>query len=73
MACPATAGVATMIRSYFPELSAAEVREVLMKTTVKYSKTVVAPNGEKAKMKDLCITGGFVNAANAVSYLLDNK
>jgi subtilisin family serine protease len=73
MACPATAGVATMIRSYFPELSAAEVREVLMKTTVKYSKTVVAPNGEKAKMKDLCITGGFVNAANAVSYLLDKK
>ena len=73
MACPATAGVATMIRSYFPELSAAEVREVLMKTTAKYSKTVVAPNGEKAKMKDLCITGGFVNAANAVSYLLDKK
>ena len=73
MACPATAGVAAMIRSYFPELSAAEVRDVLMKTTAKYNKTVVAPNGEKAKMKDLCITGGFVNAANAVSYLLDKK
>lgn len=73
MACPATAGVAALIRSYFPELSAAEVREVLMATTAKYKKTVVAPNGEKAKMKELCITGGFVNAANAVSYLLEKK
>jgi len=73
MACPATAGVAALIRSYFPELSAAEVREVLMSTTAKYKKTVVAPNGEKAKMKELCITGGFVNAANAVSYLLEKK
>ncbi len=73
MACPATAGVAALIRSYFPELSAAEVREVLMATTATYKKIVVAPNGEKAKMKDLCITGGFVNAANAVSYLLEKK
>jgi subtilisin family serine protease len=73
MACPATAGVAALIRSYFPELTAAQVREVLMATTATYKKTVVAPNGEKAKMKDLCITGGFVNAANAVAYLLEKK
>jgi subtilisin family serine protease len=73
MACPATAGVAALIRSYFPELSASEVRQVLMATTTPYKKTVIAPNGEKAKMKDLCITGGFVNAANAVTYLLEKK
>jgi cell wall-associated protease len=73
MACPATAGVAALIRSYFPELSAAEVRDVLMATTTPYKKSVVGPNGKKAKMKDLCITGGFVNAANAVSYLLNKK
>lgn len=73
MACPATAGVAALVRSYFPELSAAEVREVLMATTANYKKTVIAPNGKKAKMKDLCISGGFVNAANAVAYLLEKK
>ena len=73
MACPATAGVAALIRSYFPELTAVQVREVLMTTTTKYNKKVVAPNGEKMKMKEICITGGFVNAANAVSYLLEQK
>jgi len=73
MACPATVGVAALIRSYFPELSAPEVREVLMATTANYKKTVIAPNGQKVKMKDICITGGFVNAANAVAYLLDQK
>jgi hypothetical protein len=62
-----------MIRSYFPELTAVQVREVLMATTTKYNKKVVAPNGEKLKMTELCITGGFVNAANAVNYLLEKK
>ena len=73
MACPATAGVAALISSYFPELTAVQVREVLMTTTSKYNKKVIAPNGEKMKMKEICITGGFVNAANAVSYLLEQK
>jgi cell wall-associated protease len=73
MASPAVAGVAAMIRSYFPELTAVQVREVLMATTTKYNKKVVAPNGEKLKMTELCITGGFVNAANAVNYLLEKK
>lgn len=73
MACPATAGVAALIRSYFPELSAVEVREVLMATTANYKKSVVGPNGKKVKMKDLCISGGFINAANAVAFLIEKK
>ncbi|MEN9699636.1 MAG: hypothetical protein RLZZ301_834 [Bacteroidota bacterium] len=71
MACPATAGVAALIRSYFPELTAVQVREVLMATTAQYSKKVVSPAGKKVHMNELCITGGFVNAANAVTYLLN--
>ena len=34
MACPSVAGVAAIVRGYFPELTAAEVKEVLMKTVV---------------------------------------
>lgn len=71
MACPATAGVAALIRGYFPELTAEQVREVLMKTAVPYKKKIVIPGTKKkAKVKDISITGGFVSAEKAVEYLL---
>jgi subtilisin family serine protease len=74
MACPATAGVAALIRGYFPELTAAQVREVLMQTSVKYKKSIEIPSAKKSgKMTETCITGGFVNAAEAVEYLLKKK
>lgn len=72
MACPATAGVAALIRSYFPTLSAVQVKEVLMKTTTPYKKKVLVPGTKKKlKMNQVCISGGFVNAANAVNYILN--
>ncbi len=86
MACPSVAGVAAIIRSYFPELKASEVKEVLMKTVVPYKGKVLLPGGEivegkkgpqqkdvKTKMTELSISGGFVNANNAVTYLLEKK
>jgi subtilisin family serine protease len=76
MASPSTAGVAAIIRSYFPELKAAEVRELLMKTVVPYKGKVKVPGltvkkGKKEKpvkkkVSEICISGGFVNANNAV-------
>jgi subtilisin family serine protease len=85
MACPSVAGVAAIIRSYFPELTAAEVKDVLMKTVVPYKGKVLLPGGEivegkkgpeqkdvKVSMADLSISGGFVNVNNAVKYLLEN-
>lgn len=75
MASPVVAGVAAIIRGYFPELTAKEVREVLMKTSVQYKKKVRIPGSkkQKAKLSDLCISGGLINAENAVKYLLDEK
>ncbi len=85
MACPSVAGVAAIVRGYFPELTAAEVKEVLMKTVVPYKGKVYRPGGEmvegkkgpkykevKVSMADLSISGGFVNVNNAVTYLLEN-
>ncbi len=75
MACPAVAGVAAIIRGYFPELSAEEVREVLMKTVTPYTKPVIIPGEKKEKetISNMCISGGFVNTEKAVIYLLENK
>ena len=74
MACPSTSGVAAIIRSYFPELSASEGREVLMKT-VEHSKKKVRNPGTKNKtnVSEICISGGFLSAENAVRYLLNKK
>jgi hypothetical protein len=64
-----------MIRGYFPELTAAEVKEVLMKTSVPYTKTISIPGAEKGKengtMKTISISGGMVNAARAIEYLMN--
>jgi subtilisin family serine protease len=75
MASPAAAGVAAIIRGYFPELTAKEVKEVLMKTSIQYTKKVRIPGTkkQKAKLSDLCISGGLINAENAVKYLLAGK
>jgi len=71
MAAPSAAGVAAIIRGYFPELTAQEVKEVLMKTVVPYKKKVRIPGTKKkTKVSELCISGGFINANNAVNYLL---
>jgi subtilisin family serine protease len=74
MACPATAGVAALIRGYFPELTAAQVKEVLMKTAIPYTKSISIPGKEGKEaagtMKDVSISAGFVNAAAAVEYLM---
>lgn len=71
MASPTTAGVAALIRCYFPELKANEVKAVLMKTVVPYKKKIIKPGSKKkAKMNELCISGGFINANNAVIELM---
>jgi len=72
MASPTTAGVAALIRGYFPELKANEIRELLIKTSVPYKKSVKVPGTKKDKKKvtELCISGGFINANNAVKELM---
>ena len=72
MACPAAAGVAALIRGYFPELSASQVKEVLMKTAIRSDAVITIPGGGAGKMRDVSITGGFINAASAVKFLLKN-
>jgi cell wall-associated protease len=75
MASPSAAGVAALIRGYYPELKANEVREVLMKTVVPYKKKVKIPGKKKEKthMNELCISGGFISANNAVKELMNKK
>lgn len=69
MATPATSGVAAMLMSYFPDLPAQTIREILIKSTRKFDGLkVTSPGGEgEVPLTDLCITGGLINAYEAAS------
>ena len=74
MAAPAAAGVAALIRAYFPELSAVEVKNVLMNSVEPYKKKVRRPGSkEKVLLSDLCISGGVISAENAIKTLLEQR
>ncbi len=74
MACPAAAGVAALLMSYFPDLTAAQIVDVLKKSTRKFDGLKVQkPGGGKADFNDLSNTGGLVNAFDAVKLAMAMK
>ena len=69
MASPCVAGVAALLRSYFPSLTAVQVKEILMKSAYKPSVMVRLPGragGDLVPFSTLSKSGGIVNAAEAV-------
>ena len=71
MSAPMVTGVAAMIRSYFPQLNAVQVKAILMKSVVKMPKKVTLPGSseskpKKVKLKKISVSGGVVNAYKAV-------
>ncbi len=69
MAAPVVAGIAALIREYYPKLKAAQVKEILMKSVVKVEHDVNLPGdktGTKVPFSSLCKSGGIVNVYNAL-------
>jgi len=68
MASPVVAGVAAVIRSYFPNLSAEQVKFAIEKSAVEDTTVRVTKPGTKemVQMTDLCTSGGWLNAYSAV-------
>jgi cell wall-associated protease len=68
MAAPVVSGVAALVWSYYPQLSAEQVKEVLLKSAVRYTDLKVGlPGGEeKIAFGELSKTGAIVNAYEAV-------
>lgn len=68
MAAPAVSGIAALVRSYFPDLTAAEVKRILMDSGLSTKQTVVVGGDpEKAKpFAQLSRTGKMANAYNAL-------
>lgn len=70
MAAPVVAGLAAMIRSYYPNLSAVETKQIIMESVEKPNQLVQVKVGEDAsktvRLADISVTGGIVNAYNAI-------
>lgn len=74
MAAPTVAGVAAVLRSYFPTLTAEQVKEVIMDSSSKFSGKVYQPGTEEmVSLSDLSVTGGMVNAYAAVRTAMQVK
>lgn len=75
MASPVTAGVAALVRSYFPELTAKQVKKILMESAMPLNEKVIKPgtDNDLVMLKDICVTGGFINAYKAVEIASKTK
>jgi subtilisin family serine protease len=69
MAAPVVSGLAALIRSYYPNLTALQVKEIILKSVVKVNtmvNVVVDGNVKKISFSDLSLTGGIINTYNAL-------
>jgi subtilisin family serine protease len=75
MAAPVVTGVAALIRSRYPQLTAVQVKDIIMQSVTKVTHPVIMPGegpgrepnqGPRVPFSDLCRSGGIVNAYNAL-------
>ncbi len=78
MAAPVVSGLAALLLEYFPDLSAEQLKYVIEKSVTPISDKVILPGtqGDDPKMvslSDISITGGEINAYNAVKLAMTLK
>lgn len=67
MAAPVVSGVAALIRSRYPDLSAVQVKDIIMKSVRKLPAAVTQPGTfDKVSASDLSVTGGVVDVVTAM-------
>ncbi|MEO6820105.1 MAG: S8 family serine peptidase [Ginsengibacter sp.] len=75
MAAPVVAGVAALVLEYFPNLSAEQLRYVIMKSAVPVTEKVILPGTQSpapgkeptmVNLSDISVSGGELNAYEAV-------
>jgi subtilisin family serine protease len=68
MAAPVVTGVAATLLAYFPELTAQQVRQIILESAVRNEAQVARPGtpGERVSFAELSDTGGVVNLYAAI-------
>ena len=74
MASPMVAGTAAVLRSYFPTLTAKQVKEIIMSSAIPQNTQVKQPGtGAMVPFSQLSVTGGILSAYNAVQMAAKTK
>lgn len=72
VASPVVAGVAALLRSYFPELTPPQVIDIIMKSGVSINEDVELPGSKnKTSFNKLCKSGKIINAYEAVKLAIE--
>jgi subtilisin family serine protease len=71
MAAPVVSGLAALLMDYYPNLTASDVRNIILSSVTKLGGQLVArpgakPGDPKVPFSSLSVTGGIVNAYNAL-------
>jgi subtilisin family serine protease len=68
MAAPVVSGLAALIMGYYPNLTASDVKQIIMRSVTRVDQQVIRPgdDGAKVPFSSLSVTGGIVNAYNAI-------
>lgn len=69
MAAPVVSGIAALLFSYYPKLTAEQVKEIIMKTVVEVPDKINITEDDQTKQVSysyLCVSGGIVNAYKAL-------
>jgi len=69
MAAPVVSGIAAVLRSYYPTLTAPQVKEIISKSVVKVDQKVKVKSetgNKKAYLDEISVAGGVANLYNAV-------
>ena len=70
MAAPVVSGLSALIWSYYPNLTAAQIRDIIIRSVVKVDKKIKfkteKEESKRVYLSDISVSGGIVNAYNAL-------
>ncbi len=74
MASPIAAGLAALLRSYYPHLTAKQVKKIMMQSVVEIDEPVTLPKSDEyKKLSEISQSGGIINAAKAIELASKTK
>jgi subtilisin family serine protease len=72
MAAPVVTGLAALLLDYFPTLTGADVKRIILASAVRHTdQSVQKPGGGSVRFGELSATGGIVNAYAAIKMAMD--